>query len=319
MKNAPLRPPPALLQVVAQECAAPTPEIYRAIPPEIQKDHGDALFGILLYGSCLWSDDLENNIADVCVIVDDYKKAYKKRWLAMLNGWLPPNVFYREFSGTAGRGRIKAAVFSLEDFQNGVSNWFHSYLWGRFAQPVRLLYARDAAARRALREALAQAALTLLKAAAPTLEQERNEVETIWTRALSLSYSAEYRPEGPARPQRLARLNLESYARLTAAAAPALGDLLQHQDGERYRCIHDDPTRRRAWRAWALRRRQGRVLSVLRLMKAAMTFDGGVDYAAWKISRHTGATIEITPALRRHPLLFGWRVFRRLVKRKILH
>lgn len=319
MKNAPLRPPPALLQVVAQECAAPTPEIYQAIPPEIQKDHGDALVGILLYGSCLWSDDLENNIADVCVIVDDYKKAYQKRRLALLNSWLPPNVFYREFSGATGRGRLKAAVFSLEDFQDGVSNWFHSYLWGRFAQPARLLYARDAATRRALREALAQAALTLLKAAAPTLEQERNEVETIWTRALSLSYSAEYRPEGPARPQQLARLNLESYARLTAAAAPALGDLLRPQEGECYRCLHDAPARRRAQRAWALRRRQGRVLSVLRLMKAAMTFAGGVDYAAWKINRHTGATIEITPALRRHPLLFGWRVFRRLVKRKILH
>lgn len=319
MKNAPLMPPPALLRVVAQECAAPPPEIYRAIPPEIQKDHGDALVGILLYGSCLWSDDLENNIADVCVIVDDYKKTYKKRWLALLNGWLPPNVFYREFSGATGRGRVKAAIFSLEDFQNGVSNWFHSYLWGRFAQPARLLYARDAAARRALLEALAQAPLTLLRATAPTLEQERNEVETIWTRALSLSYSAEYRPEGPARPQRLARLNLESYARLTAAAAPALDDLLRHEEGERYRCLHDDPIRRRTQRAWALRRRQGRILSVLRLMKAAMTFNGGVDYAAWKINRHTGATIEITPALRRHPLLFGWRVFRRLVKRKILH
>ena len=33
------------------------------------------------------------------------------------------------------------------------------------------------------------------------------------------------------------------------------------------------------------------------------TFDGAADYAAWKLQRHTGITLEVTPFRARHPLL----------------
>jgi hypothetical protein len=61
-----------------------------------------------------------------------------------------------------------------------------------------------------------------------------------------------------------------------------------------------------------LRRWQGPLLSVLRWIKAAFTFAGGVDYAAWKIERHTGVRIEVTDRLRRRPLIYGWAVLWRL-------
>jgi hypothetical protein len=48
-------------------------------------------------------------------------------------------------------------------------------------------------------------------------------------------------------------------------------------------------TDRQRWaRAWALRRACGKALNALRLAKAAFTFEGGADYLAWKIERHSG-------------------------------
>jgi hypothetical protein len=57
----------------------------------------------------------------------------------------------------------------------------------------------------------------------------------------------------------------------------------------------------------------------LRLSKAAFTFRDCVDYAAWKIERHTGIRIEVTPTLQRHPILFSFRVLWQLIKRDVLH
>jgi hypothetical protein len=60
---------------------------------------------------------------------------------------------------------------------------------------------------------------------------------------------------------------------------------------------------------------QGTALSILRLLKASFTFDGGLPYLAWKIERHSGVKIEITPFMRRHPRLGAlgalWRTRRR--------
>jgi hypothetical protein len=72
--------------------------------------------------------------------------------------------------------------------------------------------------------------------------------------------------------------------------------------------------RRRA-HAWALRRACGKALNVLRLCKAAFTFEGGADYLAWKIERHSGVSLELADWQRRHPLLAApallWRLRRR--------
>ena len=50
-------------------------------------------------------------------------------------------------------------------------------------------------------------------------------------------------------------------------------------------------------------------------MKASFTFDGGLSYLVWKIERHSGVKVEITPFMRRHPRLGGvgamWSTWRR--------
>ena len=65
---------------------------------------------------------------------------------------------------------------------------------------------------------------------------------------------------------------------------------------------------------WPLRKAFGKVLSVLRLVKAAATFNDGFDYLLWKIERHSGIYIEPTPAQRKLPLVLGWPLFWRLYR-----
>ena len=67
--------------------------------------------------------------------------------------------------------------------------------------------------------------------------------------------------------------------------------------------------------AWRLRFVQGKILSIMRLLKALFTFKGGVDYVLWKIERHSGIAIEAAPRLRRVPLVgllvIFWQLYRR--------
>ncbi len=310
--------PTALIERVAQQCAAEVAEAGTLISGAIRKTYGAALQGILFYGSCARGEGVGDGIADIFVIVDGYPNVYDKRYLAYLNACLPPNVFYREIPADGAPLRVKLAVISLADFTDGILHWFHSYLWGRFAQPVRILYTRDAAVRAEFHRLLAQAVLTLLRTTIPALQHKFNDPETIWTRALSLSYSVEYRPEPGSKAAELVRDNLAGYSGLLEASLPALGDVLRREGDNNYLCLCDAGTADTALLHWRRRRRLGRVLSVLRLMKAVLTFTNSVDYAAWKVNRHTGVEIDVTPVLRRYPLLFGWRVFLKLLRQGVL-
>ena len=54
---------------------------------------------------------------------------------------------------------------------------------------------------------------------------------------------------------------------------------------------------------------------MIRLIKSALTFGDWLPYALWKLNRHSGVTIELTERQRRHPLIFGWPVLIRLIRR----
>jgi hypothetical protein len=60
---------------------------------------------------------------------------------------------------------------------------------------------------------------------------------------------------------------------------------------------------------------QGKCLSALRLLKALLTFENGLDYALWKIERHSNVRVEVSPLLRRIPplavLVIFWKLFRK--------
>ena len=93
---------------------------------------------MLFYGSCLRQKQLDGLMLDFYLIVSDYRAAYGKRWLALANRLIPPNVFYFEHDGLAA----KYAVLSEADFHrlNGPDTRSVA-VWARFAQPSRLVWA----------------------------------------------------------------------------------------------------------------------------------------------------------------------------------
>ncbi|WP_297324483.1 diacylglycerol kinase family protein [Nitrosomonas sp.] len=311
--------PIRLLNEVAWESnKAVSPDLVPLVDVLIMR-FGESLDAVILYGSCLHSAiSLEEGIVDLYVIVDSYHKAYPERYLANLNAWLAPNVFYVEVPHQGRTLRAKYAVISTHDFRRGAQHWFHPYIWARFAQPSRLLYCRDDAVREHIYASLAHAVVTFLKSGAAALEAGIFDVEEIWTRCLMLTYAAELRAERETRARHLAQANLGAFTRLTEVAAPMLQGILEKLDNGKYRCLTDPATQRQALWRWRLRRWQGKILSILRLSKATLTFNNSVEYAAWKIERHTGVRVEITPMLRRHPILWGLKVAWRLLRRGVL-
>ncbi|SDW54068.1 hypothetical protein [Nitrosomonas communis] len=312
------QPPAPLVEIIASQNAQTVSPDFEYLTEALKQRFADSLDAIILYGSCLHTSNLSEGIADFHVLVNDYRNAYAKRYLAYLNAWLPPNVFYSEVNQQEKIFRAKYAVFSTADFEYGNRHWFHPYLWARFAQPARLLYARDDFIRQRVNVAMAQAVVKFLKSSLLALEAHALNTEEIWTQGLMLTYAAELRAERATRARHLAQLSLNHYERLTAAALPALNGLLTVQTDGPYYCQATPSDNRRARLYWRLRRWQGRILSILRLSKATLTFHDYLNYAAWKIERHSGVRVEVTPMLRRYPILWGFKVMWLMLRRGIL-
>jgi hypothetical protein len=277
-----------LRELVAEELGAPVDPRVSAMARAIAAKHGKASRAVLFYGSCLRQKQLEGLMLDFYLIVSDYREAYERKWLALANRLIPPNVFYFEHDGLVA----KYAVLSEAHFHrlNGPETRSVS-VWARFAQPSRLVWASGKTARERAVDSVSRAAPTLLAAAG---RREGEKPLDWWRRAFVLTYSAELRAEPKGRTASVVDADRERYERFTAPAAAA---------------IANDPKA-----GWRWRRIRGKALSVLRLAKASATFAGGADYIAGKINRHAGPMIVLTPWQRRHPLLAGISLLPRLLK-----
>lgn len=287
---------------------------------QLQQRHNGAVCATLLYGSCLRSGDLYDGLLDLYLICDDYRSAYGRSLLAMGNWLLPPNVFYAEHAHAGRILRSKVTVISLADFRHGSStSTFESYIWGRFAQPTLILQARSEQIRVEVENCLLQAVATLLHNAAGALPAT-GSVSTLWTNALALSYSTELRTERSDRAKELSGYAQDFYAAITRsqAGSPGFDFELQENNGELNYSIKISKFRRRLARfSWFVRRIQGKMLSILRLLKALFTFEGGLDYIAWKLERHSGEPVVIPDRVRRAPLIHLWGFFWGLYRRGI--
>jgi hypothetical protein len=274
--------------------------------------------GILFYGSCLRSGNLYDGLADLYLIVDGYRAFYPSRFQALANWLLPPNVFYLETKDDQPVLRAKYAIVSARDFTRGTSrHWFHSYLWGRFTQPVALTYARDDAARAHIVDCLTRAIVTFLDRALPRVAPS-GTLDDLWIEGLQLSYHAELRAESGNRTRELVGLQRDDYREVTLAAQPLLRFPLSVKERNGVPAYRTDigTTRRLLARlTWPLRQAQGKLLSLLRLLKALFTFEGGLDYIAWKLERHSGQKVEIPERVRQYPLIFIWGLVWRLYRR----
>ena len=292
---------------IAREVALPAHPAALALADAIRNRHG-GVAAILFYGSCLRQPAASaappDGILDFYVVVDRYRDAYPGRLLALANRVLPPNVFHATTSWRGEPVRAKYAVISMAQFRRGLSPAsLQTSLWARFAQPCRLVWARDPQARAAIGAALADAVITMVAAVAPLLERG-SSAEQLWLRGFRETYRAELRTEGAARAKDIYESGRERYDAITPWALAAAG----MADGDEARAGRFAKVR------WAGRRLLGKTLSVLRLIKSAFTFDGGVDYILWKIERHSGVRLPVSPWQRRHPLLaspvFLWRLYR---------
>ena len=270
-----------LRALVAAELAEPADPRVAAMAAAIAAEYPGAARAVLFYGSCLRQRELDGLMLDFYLIVSDYRDAYRSKWLIVANTLIPPNVFPFEHRGLAA----KYAVLSEADFArlNGAEARDVS-VWARFAQPSRLVWASDKAARDKAIDAVAGAAPTLFSYALPMAEAGADVLD-IWRRGFELTYDSELRAERKGRSESIVETDIERYRRFGAAALPLAEPV---------------PDAARAWRRF---RRRGKVLSLVRLAKATTTFAGGVDYIAWKINRHAGTEIDVKPWQRRWPIL----------------
>ncbi|MFQ5643441.1 MAG: hypothetical protein ACE5FQ_07055 [Thiogranum sp.] len=298
----------------------PSPEhpALHHLVASLQHRHGACVASILFYGSCLRSGDPYEGLVDLYLIVDNYRCANSGRLKALWNRLLPPNVFYAEFPHEARTVRCKYAILSLADLEKGSSpRWFHSYLWGRFSQPTAIAWCRDEAARRAVENSLARSVITFLNRVLPALPP-RGDVQSLWSDGLRLSYGAELRVESPARSRELFAANKTYYREVTRLSASLLNYPLNVSATATDYLTQIPSSRRRISRVgWKVRTLQGKLLSLARLTKALFTFDGGLDYMAWKLERHSGVHIDIPERVRRYPLIFVWGLVLDLYRRGV--
>lgn len=290
---------PSLTQLVADELAVPALPEVQAFAAHIAAQYPDAARAVLFYGSCLRSAQLEGQMLDFYLIVSDYESAYSQKWLVKWNKRLPPNVFPFEYNGLIA----KVAVLSEEDFQSlNRAEASAASVWARFAQPSRLVWAANDTARNTIATAISGAAPTLLNAALAFTEREVDVLD-LWQTGFRMTYDAELRAERNDRPASVLEFDPERYIRFGKAALPHTL-IANEMRGEKVHILPDLQGRIMQERnRWPALRRNGKLLTIARLAKAAFTYAGGIDYLAWKINRHAGTQIEIKPWQRRWPLV----------------
>lgn len=309
--------PTQLITLICQMASRPFPGSVHVLTQEILSSYGHAVQAILFYGSCFRKGDDVDGMVDLYVIVDNYRHVHRKSSHAFLNKLLPPNVYYLEVPYQGRMSRAKYGVYSSKDFHRGTSmHWFHSYLWGRLAQPVSLVYARNTHIAKEVHTALARAAVTFITRVLPIMPP-RFTCRELWCKGLTLSYSTELRPERRDRAADLFDANMHYYEELTQAAMGLVSFSVGTMNGSAgpfYKAGVSNLKRRSCRFAWLVRRFQGKGLSILRLLKGLLTFQGGLGYVLWKIERHSGVTVQMDPRLRRIPLLGVGVLFWRLYK-----
>ena len=284
--------------LTAAELAIPVEPRVTQMAEALAARYGDAARSVLFYGSCLRESQLDGLMLDFYLIVSDYKSAYEKGWMAKANALIPPNVFPFEHDGLAA----KYAVLSEEDFLRENSSRARSVsVWARFAQPTRLVWAADEAARTCAIEAIAQAPVTLFAKTLPLMADQDPDPMAVWDRGFQMTYGAELRAERKGRGSKIIDTDPDRYRTFGQAASDTVDR-------------SSLPSASAMARQWKAMQRKGKFLSVARLAKATTTFAGGIDYIAWKINRHAGTKLEVKDWQRRHPIIAAFTLLPRLLR-----
>lgn len=294
-------------------------ELARPVPPEVAAFAaelarlGAEVQAVLFYGSALRTGALDG-VLDFYVLVERMQDWPQTPAARLAGAWLPPNVEYRQFEVGGRVLRAKLAVMTVAQFHHA-AGWFSrdTTVWARFAQPAALAWRRDPAAGARVTASVARAVSSAAWWAA-VLGPAEGIAPVYWSALFRQTYAAELRIEPKGRERAILDVGGERYAALLPLGWAAEGVEFE-VEGEILRPLLPAAVRKQARGAWAFRRALGKPLTALRLAKAVFTFEGAADYAAWKIERHTGVKVEVTPWRRRHPLLaapgLAWTLWRK--------
>lgn len=289
----------------------------RALADALLARYGSAVVAVLAYGSC-YRNRTDEGLIDLCMLVDSYRSLPGSVWQQGLYRILPPTVFYLEIPHSGRLFRAKYIVISREDFERGVSpRCFYSYLWGRFAQPTGVLYVRDERTAHRAYTALAQAVVTFISRVVPMLSSTFDTRE-LWQHGLRMSYGTELRPERPDAVVRVVDSSLDYYEQVTRIGMDCVQfNVRPVEEGETTSYYAAIPffSRFIARMAWRIRKVQGKILNILRLLKGLLTFKSGKDYVLWKIERHSGVRVEVPPYYERYPWFATALILGRLYRR----
>lgn len=249
----------ALIRFIEAELSQPTFAEAHAFAAEIGARPGVA--AVLFYGSCLQRGSAEGML-DFYALTDGPGGYNQKGVVDWLGQRLPPNVYPETFSDL----KAKVAVVSMAEFHRrmGVGQ-LDTTFWARFCQRAALVWVRDDAAQLAAAKAVSEGAETAARWAAHLAPSA--EGAEAWRALFAKTYKIEIRVEKSGRAADIVgsdETRFETLWKLTSPArhaAPRMG-------------------------SWRLRWWIGKVLHISRLLKAALTFEGGPRYLLWKIKRH---------------------------------
>lgn len=296
-----------LFDFVAQETAVDVPAEIAAAACELSGRLGGV--AVLFYGSVLRTRAL-GDILDFYVLTDaPGRVSPARRGLP----WLWPDVSFHEIEIGGRRIRAKVATLPLSTFERAATgDLLDTTIWIRFAQPCALVWSEGAPQTFRVVRAIAAAIGTAGRFAA-MLGPPAGSADDYWRALLRETYRTELRVEQPGRETQILAHAPDRYDRLLSLAWRAEGIRFDDRDGV-LRPMLDFAHCRSLADAWLKRAAAGKFLNVARLVKAAFTFDGAARYGLWKIERHTGVRVALTPWRERHPVLAApgvlWRVLR---------
>jgi hypothetical protein len=293
-----------LAAAMQKELLRPAPEFARDFARFLTRQFEDPL-AVLFYGSALRTGD-RDGVLDFYVLT--------RRAPGFLSAQIWPDVSYWETRDAEGPLRAKVAAMTLDQFRRAATGrGVDTTIWARFVQPAALLWTDSAESLTGVSQAMADAAITAGRFAA-ALGPARGRPADFWTALFRATYATEFRVERSGREASLLAADPERYDRRLIQAWTAAGIGVEALDDGLIGPVLAPQDRVRHLRAWRVRRALGRPINVARLIKAAFTFQGAARYAAWKIERHTGVAVPLTPWRERHPILAApgvlWRLRR---------
>jgi len=280
--------------------------LTRRVEPEVaafaHRLVDDQALGMLFYGSNLRTGSLEG-VLDFYVLTD-----------GPVQSGIWPRVSYHEWTTGGVTLRAKVATMTLATFAAAAAGrLLDTTIWARFVQPSAVAWSRNEGANHAIAAAVAQAARTAARLAV-ALGPPFGTPDTYWRALFRATYAAEFRVEREGREDSILAANFAHFDGLLPLALEADGIAFVRDGGGEIIPHMREERRAELKRWWARRRRMGKPYNLMRLVRASTTFEGAARYGAWKIERHTGVHVALTPWREKHPVLAApgvlWRVWR---------